>query len=517
MKTYRFTAFQTRFGVHDSSRGASSASGSNSMAAPIRVLILEDHAELRRGLERHLKKRGLEVVATDCIAAANAALDVGTVFDAVILDIWLPDGRGLDILDRVPATHRPVAIVMTGEATVETAVGALRVGAIDYLLKPFSMEALDAALDRAVSRSRVEPTSVEPLDESSLEAWRLHHAPRLLGRHPTLLATLDLLRRIAPTDCSVLVCGETGTGKELVARAIHSASGRGSFAFVAINCAAVPEQLMESELFGHARGAFTGAQTARVGRFATAHGGTLFLDEVGEMPLSVQAKLLRALQEKEIVPLGESHAIAVDVRVVAATHRDLDEMVEQRLFRADLLYRLDVIRTDLVPLRERRGDIPSTVDAFIAEANQRRGGHITGISPAALRVLTEYHWPGNARQLLHAVERMVIMRREGILEPGDLPEKVLHAVRRDHATSRPFVEPWLPDDGLDLREVVERFESSLIRQALARTGGNRNRAAALLRMNRTTLVEKLKKRALLRTDDDDDEPTTAQEGDPDEC
>jgi DNA-binding NtrC family response regulator len=404
-------------------------------------------------------------------------------------------------------TKRPATIVMTGEATIETAVGALRLGALDYLLKPFSMDALDATLQRVVAHETSSGRQSSP-DFAAAEAWRSRYAPHFLGHAQKLLEVFEVLRRVATTDCSVLVSGETGTGKELVARAIHDASGRGAAPFVAVNCASVPEQLMESELFGHVKGAFTGAQAARIGRFQAAHKGTLFLDEVGEMPLAVQAKLLRALQEKEILPLGENHPVPVDVRVVAATHRDLESMVEARQFREDLLYRLDVIRVELPPLRARVGDVQLLVDAFIADACARRGAHVTGVDPAALEALRAYQWPGNVRQLQNVVERMVLLRGDGPLTLADVPEKIRGAAATRAAASHPYATPLLPDDGIDLREAVERFETALIQQALDRVGGNRNRAAALLKLNRTTLVEKLKKRELSnaeasRADEDD--------------
>ena len=462
---------------------------------PVRVLVLEDDAGLRRGIERHLKRSGAEVTATASIEEAMSALARMPEFHAFVTDLRLPDGNGLEVLSRMPASaKRPATIVMTGEATVETAVGALRLGALDYLLKPFSMEALDETLRRVVAHG-AEPRASTP-DAGAAEAWRERHAPQLLGRAPKLLEVFEVLRRVAPTDCSVLVSGETGTGKELVARAIHAASGRGGGPFVAINCASVPEQLMESELFGHARGAYTGAQNARVGRFQAAHKGTLFLDEVGEMPLALQAKLLRALQEKEILPLGENHPVQVDVRVVAATHRDLESMVEARQFREDLLYRLDVIRVELPPLRARVGDIELLVSSFVRDACARRGANVTSVEPAALEMLRAYAWPGNVRQLQNVVERMVLLRGEGSLGVQDVPEKIRGAAASRAATAHPYATPLLPDEGIDLREAVERFETALIQQALDRVGGNRNRAALLLKLNRTTLVEKLKKREL---------------------
>ncbi len=467
----------------------------------LRVLVLEDDDTLRRALTRHLRRHGAEVFGTESIQAAVDALAQPPGFHAMLLDLHVPEGSGLDVFAKLPGSiKRPAAIVMTGDASVETAVGALRVGAIDYLLKPFSMDALDAALARVVTHD-ADALVASAADPAAIEEWRKRYAPRILGSHPALLATFEVLRRVSKADCSLLVQGETGTGKELVAQAVHGASGRGAHPFVAVNCAAVPEQLMESELFGHGRGAFTGAQTARTGRFVAAHEGTLFLDEVGEMPLAVQAKLLRALQEKEIVPLGESKAIEVDVRVVAATHRDLEKRIEEKLFREDLLYRLDVVRVELPPLRERRSDIPALVEAFVEQASARHGASIAGIDVAALQALTAYHWPGNVRQLVNAVERMVLLRGEGTLSLDDVPPKLRESRRVEEASALGLASPVLPEDGLDLRDTLERFESALIRQALERTGWNKNKAASILRLNRTTLVEKLKKRGWTTEED----------------
>jgi DNA-binding NtrC family response regulator len=453
----------------------------------LRVLLVEDQPELRRTIERHLTRRGMTVVGAGTVAEARARLE-GAVFDAALVDVWLPDGQGLDTLEGAPATSRPKTIVMTGEATVELAVGALRSGAIDFLLKPFSLEALDAALARVMTGP-----ALRPLEPGAASAWRRAHAPDLLGEHPALLRVFELLVRISDTDCSVVVQGETGTGKELVARAIHSASGRAAKPFVAVNCAALPEQLMESELFGHARGAFTGAHEKRVGHFAAAHEGTLFLDEIGELPWAVQAKLLRALQEKEITPLGEAHPIEIDVRVIAATNRDLEDMADHRQFREDLLYRLDVIRVELPPLRERASDIPLLAKHFVERTNSRRDRRVDGFTEPAMRALSAFSWPGNVRQLANTVERMVLMRGGGAIEVEDLPERV-RAAAGITATEAAMV---LPEAGIDLRAALDGIEGSLIQQALERTGGNKNKAAALLGLQRTTLVEKLKKRGAI--------------------
>ncbi|MFO0686572.1 MAG: sigma-54 dependent transcriptional regulator [Sandaracinus sp.] len=467
----------------------------------LKVLVVEDSAELRRVIERRLRSRGADVVATESVETAVDALTRDGGFHLVLLDVNLPEGSGLQVLERLPRGVRPPpTIVMTGDGSIENAVGAMRVGAKDFILKPFSLEALDAAIARVVA-GRPKSRSVEVADPDGVSEWRRRHAPTMLGKSPELGRAFELMRRIADTDCAVLIDGETGTGKELVARAIHSGSDRARGPFVAINAAAIPEQLIESELFGHSKGAFTGAAATRTGRFVEASGGTLFLDEIGEMPLALQAKLLRALQEKEIVPLGDSKAVPVDVRIVAATNRDLEKMVEEKRFREDLLYRLDVIRIELPPLRKRRGDVPLLAQAMIEDTSARRGALVTGIEPDALAALEAYDWPGNVRQFANVIERMVILRGEGMLTLADVPEKVRRARPAPKADADLLV-PELPEEGLDLRACVERFEGSLMRQALDRTGWNKNRAAAILHLNRTTLVEKLKKRGWMTTDDE---------------
>jgi transcriptional regulator with GAF, ATPase, and Fis domain len=347
-----------------------------------------------------------------------------------------------------------------------------------------------ARFDEDKSGVHLRPAVASLSASMDLATWRAHYAPELFGDDPKLCAVLTMIQRVADTDCPVLVSGRTGTGKELIARAIHRASRRAAQSFVAVNCAALPEHLVESELFGHVRGAFTGAVGPRAGHFVMADGGTLFLDEIGELPLSQQAKLLRALQEQEVTPVGDSRARKVDVRLVAATHRDLEAMVEQGSFREDLLYRIQVVPAELPPLHERRGDIAKLIEHFITCANTRRKRRVSGISGEAMAALEAYPWPGNVRQLENVVERLVLLRAEGQIELTDLPPRLLeHALAESSADDGPL----LPEAGIDLRDAIEQFELALIMQALERTGWNKNRAAAVLRMNRTTLVEKLKK------------------------
>ena len=485
--------------------------------------MLEDEETLQRAIERHLRRAGVEVVVCGTVAQAVEELTSGARVHAAVLDLWLPDGRGLDVLAHMPANGvRPRAIVMTAEASIDSAVHAMRLGVVDYLLKPFSMGALDAALARVTTPHVVESRGIGAAeDREGARGWRNRYAPEMIGDDGALVRVFDALRRVASTDCSILVHGETGTGKELVARAIHAGSGRGQRPFLAVNCAAVPEQLMESELFGHGRGAYTGAVEKRVGRFAAADGGTLFLDEIGEMPLALQAKLLRVLQEKEITPLGENKPVPIDVRVLAATHRDLDALVRDGRFREDLLYRLDVIRVALPPLRELRGALPKLIAFCIQRTNERRRAAVTGVEPAAMDALAAFAWPGNVRQLQNVIERAVLLRGDGEIALDDLPDRVA-SVRESASSCGSLVAPLgavaLPEAGLDLRDAVDRFESALIRQALTRTNWNKNRAAAILRVNRTTLVEKLKKRGWLDDDSADlaalpeahDAPTTGR-------
>ncbi|MCS6797078.1 MAG: sigma-54 dependent transcriptional regulator [Myxococcota bacterium] len=471
------------------------------------ILVVDDEAALRRGIERYLASRGWQVFGAATVAEARTVLEREKDVEIVLADVRLPDGSGLEIADRPRVI--PV-VVMTGEGSLDTAIAAIQRRVADFLLKPFSFAALEEALERALRPASL--SSLPPDSGSSVATWREKHAPGLRGNSPALLRVFSILQRVADTDCTVLVTGESGTGKELVARAIHGASSRRDGPFVTVHCAALPENLIESELFGHARGAFTGAVTATEGRFRAADGGTLFLDEIGELPLPLQAKLLRALQEREVTPVGESRAYRVDVRVVAATNRDLEDMVRSGVFRADLLYRLAVIPVELPPLRERREDIPELVHWFIARANRRRNRRIEGITPEALDALCRADWPGNVRQLENLVERMVVLRSEGVLGLEDLPPRLVGSPNPTTALGPTFARPSLPPDGIDLREEVERFERALVEQALERTGGNRNRAAALLRIGRTTLVEKLRKWRMARADLDAEADDAAATG-----
>jgi transcriptional regulator with GAF, ATPase, and Fis domain len=344
-----------------------------------------------------------------------------------------------------------------------------------------------------------------------LATWRTQFGPEIVGDSPQLLDALETIRLVADTDCSVLITGETGTGKELFARAVHRASGRRHRALVPVNCAAIPEHLLETELFGHIKGAFTGATSARTGRFLSAHEGTIFLDEIGDLPLAAQAKLLRVLESRVVSPVGSDGEIPVDVRIIAATHRNLAEMVDQGTFRADLYFRLAVVPIHLPALRERPEDVIAIADVCIERARQRLGRRIDGLDAAARSALCAYHWPGNARELSHLIERAVLLARKPMLSHGDLAlpgtrprmargtedsgSMAVPVAAAAATAAAPAATAGFNASSLDLRSALEALERQLIDRALQKAGGNRTEAAALLGLNRTTLVEKLRKHA----------------------
>ena len=458
-----------------------------------RILIVEDDAGFARSLKRHLKDT-YEVEVAERVTDAKEFLQESE-FAVVLCDVTLPDGNCFELLDEAQfLSSKPAIVVMTADGTIDHSISAMQRGATDFLIKPFGMDAMERALSRGAASkggSATRTHDIRRVTRTPIADWREQYAPEILGNDKGLMRVFSIIERTADTDCSVLITGESGTGKELVARSVHRASERSEGPFVTVNCAAIPENLLESELFGHVRGAFTGATNSREGRFVAADKGTIFLDEIGEMPLALQSKLLRVLQEKEVTPVGESKTRKIDVRIVAATNRDLDEMVEEGNFREDLLYRLEVIPVELPSLRERRGDIPKLVEHFVGRFNERRGREIVGVTDEAMEVLVGYEWPGNVRQLQNTVERMVVLRGTGRIDVEDLPRRV-----RRGSTPAQRTTMQLPEEGLDLRDAVEEFENKLILQALERTGWNKNQAASILRMNRTTLVEKLKKKKL---------------------
>ena len=450
---------------------------------PHSVMVIDDDPMILQVLEQGLRREGYDVEAVGGGAAAISRLDQRG-FDCLLVDLLMPEVDGFEVMRWALAHNRARAVVViTGQKSIPVAVEAMRAGAKDFITKPFEPAAILGALERALGS----PKAVAEQREV-LRAWRTRFAPEIVGESPKLLEVLDVVARIADTDCNVLITGASGTGKELVARSIHRSSARGSAAFVAVNCVAIPKDLMESEMFGHARGAFTGATERRDGRFQVADGGTLFLDEIGEMELSMQAKLLRAIQEKEFTPVGESRVRNADVRIVAATNQDLEGRCRQRLFREDLYFRLNVLPIHLPALAARREDIPLLANHFAARASERHARPVKGFDEDALAALKSFPWPGNVRELANVVERIVILKREGVITVDDLPQ-LMTMPRPGEDLDR----ITLPEEGLDINAAMQRVETRLTLDALRRSNGNKAKAAELLGLKRTTLIERLRR------------------------
>jgi DNA-binding NtrC family response regulator len=452
------------------------------------ILIVDDEAPLRSVIAERLLEQGFEVTEADSGERAIELLN-DFAFDVVISDLRLPGVSGQQVieaaLERYPGI---IAIVVTGYGTVRDAVDALKHGAADFVAKPFQFDELLHVLTSALERRRLKNENAylrQQLDERfGLGA--------IIGRSAPMRALFQLIETVGSTSTTILIKGETGTGKEMVARAIHHTSARRQHRFVALNCSAIPETLLEAEIFGHVRGAFTGAIATRAGRIEHADKGTLFLDEIATMPTALQMKMLRVLQEREFERVGENKPIKVDVRVVAATNAELVRMVKDGTFREDLYYRLNVIAVELPALRDRREDIPLLVQHFVnkyaAASDSGRSGPPVLVSQDAMRRLMSFSWPGNVRQLENAIERgIALLGGRSTIELNDLPPEI----QAIPVTFMPTME--FPDAGVDLPGVVDQIERDLIARALSRTGGNKAAAATLLNVKRTTLVEKLKR------------------------
>ena len=449
------------------------------------LLIVDDEHALREAIAERLADHGFVVEqATSGEEALQRLSDFA--FDILITDLRLPGIDGARVIEAALERYPEIiAIVITGYGTVKDAVEAIKQGAADFITKPFQFDALLHVLRSALEQRRLK--SENAYLRSQLEDR--YRIDGLVGHSRVMRELFQLLETVAATSSTVLITGETGTGKELAARAIHHNSPRRANRFVAINCSAIPETLLEAELFGHVRGAFTGAVGARQGRLEQAHKGTLFLDEVGTMSPALQAKLLRVLQEREFERVGDSNTVKIDVRVIAATHSDLVRMVADATFREDLFYRLNVIPVQLPPLRERREDIPLLVQHFLQKLATEAGRGPVTISQDALRRLMAYHWPGNIRQLENAVERALAFNQgRSQIDVHDLTADI-----QQPAAGSDSSEVWFPDDGLDFARYIETVELSLIRRSLERTQGNKRQAAKLLNLKRTTLIEKLKR------------------------
>jgi DNA-binding NtrC family response regulator len=449
------------------------------------LLIVDDEESLRRPTAERLADRGFEVVEAGSGEQALELLDQ-FAFDILVTDLRLPGMDGTQVIDaarqRYPAI---VAIVITGYGTVRDAVEAIKKGASDFITKPFHFDELMHVIQTSLERGQLR--SENAYLRSQLE--ERYQFEGIIGRSRAMQPLFSMLETVARTASTVLVTGETGTGKEVIAKAIHHNSPRKAQRFVAVNCAALPETLLESELFGHEKGSFTGADRQRQGRFEIANKGTLFLDEIGTMSLGLQTKLLRALQERAFERLGGNQTVKVDVRVIAATNAPLKKMIAEGTFREDLYYRINVFQVTLPPLRERREDIPLLIKHFV---NKFAPEAPPQISQGAMRCMMAFDWPGNVRQLENAVERAVTMRgSRPEIDVGDLLPEMQEAPA---PTATPYVD--LPEEGLDLNEYLSSIEKDLVRRALERTRGNRNKAAEVLRIKRTTLVEKMKRLGL---------------------
>jgi DNA-binding NtrC family response regulator len=450
------------------------------------LLLVDDEAALREAIAERLADHGfiVEQAASGEDAVARLA---DFAFDIIITDLRLPGVDGRAVLDAALERYPDIiAIIITGFGTVKDAVDAIKQGAADFITKPFQFDALLHVLRSALEQRRLRSENAY-LRSQLEERYRIDG---LVGRSGAMRNLFPLLETVAGTSSTVLITGETGTGKELAARAIHHNSSRRSSRFVAINCSAIPETLLEAELFGHVRGAFTGAVGARQGRLEQAHKGTLFLDEVATMSPALQAKLLRVLQEREFERVGDSHTVKIDVRIIAATHSDLSKMVADGSFREDLYYRLNVIPVQLPPLRERREDIPLLVQHFLQQlgADYIPPRTVT-MSQEAMRRLMAYSWPGNVRQLENVVERaLTFSQGRAQIEIADLGPEVEALPNTGDGT-----DEWFPDEGIDLERYMEGIELTLIKRSLERTQGNKVRAARLLNLKRTTLIEKLKR------------------------
>jgi two-component system, NtrC family, response regulator AtoC len=452
----------------------------------MRLMVVDDEPGLRRTLSLILEGEGHEVAVAEHGAAALEALRRDEA-DLVLCDLRMPVMDGMEFLDRYRGGGgRALVIMMSAYGDDDQVIAAMQRGAYDFVPKPFRPDQVLLVVRKAIERERLQREVAQLRDE--LTAARGDGAGEgIVGSGEALRAVLEVARKVARHPSTVLVTGESGTGKELLARLVHRASPRAAAPFVAVNCGAIPEQLLESELFGHARGAFTGATSERVGLFEEANGGTLFLDEIGELPVALQVKLLRALQEGEVRRVGDNQARAVDVRVVAATSRDLEAETAAGRFRSDLFYRINVVHLHLPPLRDRREDIPQLVRHFVDTYNRRLGLAVRRVSPEAMRLLGEYSWPGNVRELENVVERALVLT-----DGPEVGAEHLHPALR--ASAPP---PTLPaSEDLSIKRQTEALERGLIRRALERTGGNRTRAARLLQLSHRALLYKIREYGL---------------------
>lgn len=455
------------------------------------ILLVEDEDELRCVLKEALETKHYHVTAVNRTMQAHDAITAAK-FDIAILDIRLPDGNGMDLLTEFRAIDKNInVIIITGYADSDSEADALQAGAHDFIKKPFAIDELLACVKDAVKKTIPAHDKGSPRKQMK----NLHGNTEMIGQCAEIGKISQIITVLGASDSSVLITGESGTGKEVVAKLLHSAGGRPDKPFVPINCGAIPEELLESELFGHVKGSFTGAIRNMAGRFERANGGVIFLDEIGDMSQKLQVKLLRVLQERVFTPVGGSHEIKVDVQVLAATHRDLEEEIKLGRFREDLFYRLNVIPIHIPPLRERGNDILLLAEHYIEHFNETKKSAISGLSEDVKKIMLQYDWPGNVRELRNIMERVSVLKHSGIVDSEDLPAKMLDDGNR---VMRNMDVVILQEEHMDLKAMVNEFENNLIVSALNRFDWNKNKAANFLLLNRTTLVEKIKKKGLDR-------------------
>ena len=457
--------------------------------AKARVLVVDDEKSMRDLLSITLEKEGYDVLTA---AGGEAAIEAlrRDVTDAVITDLRMPKVDGLQVLRAAKEISPDVAvIVITAVASTETAVEAMKLGAYDYITKPFKLDEVSLIVRNALERKRLRDENLYLRKQLETQ----HRFENIIGKSGRILEVFDTIRKISDSPSTAMITGESGTGKELVARAIHFNSLRRDKPFVSVNCGAIPEGLMESELFGHVRGAFTGAVSNKIGLFSAGEGGTLFLDEITEIPPLLQVKLLRAIQTREIRRVGDTKDMKTDVRLIAASNRNLEDAVKDGILREDLYYRLNVIPIQLPPLRERREDIPLLVAHFLQKFGKDLGKEARGVAPEAMIVLERYHWPGNIRELENVLERAIVLGAGDVLGIESLPE----TLRRERPV-KGMEAVELPEDGLDLEATLDTIERGYLQRALDRTGGVQTKAAELLKMTFRQFRYKLQKHSLVR-------------------
>jgi DNA-binding NtrC family response regulator len=455
--------------------------------AKAKILVVDDELKIRESFSDILSLEDFEVETAQNGEEAIDMIDQD-YFDIALIDLNMPKVDGMEVLKYlVEHTRDTIGIILTGYATIRTAVEAMKAGAFDYLAKPVKMEEVVMVINRALEFRNIKRENVA-LKKQLKKKYKFEN---FIGDSSQMHKVFRVIEKVADTDSTVLILGESGTGKELVAKAIHYNSMRRDKPLIPVNCGAIPEDLLESELFGHEKGAFTNAIRTRIGRFEMSNGGTIFLDEIGEMSPHLQVKLLRILQEQEFERLGGTKTIKCDIRVIAATNKDLDKLVMENEFREDLYYRLRVIPVEIPPLRDRRSDIPLLIRHFVDHMIRTRGKEIKGVSKDVVKAFMNYDWPGNVRELENIIERMIILTDADELTIQDVPDKVLQKQRSEEVGPS-----MIPDDGFSLNNAINEYERLLIIRALEKADWVKNRAAKLLNMNRTTLVEKIKKQGI---------------------